>query len=92
MIEILSEPHSESDNKETFDCFNMIYSFTYFKATHNFYFQGMDSGFGSEEAYNVYDKPWRNDSDISRSIYKGSKKDNYSDDIDTIIKTNRCVI
>ena len=54
--------------------------------------QGMDSGFGDDEAYNVYDKPWRQDRDIATSIYRPSKNidnDVYGDDLDKLIKTNR---
>lgn len=32
--------------------------------------KGMDSGFGDDEAYNVYDKPWRSESTMSQNIYK----------------------
>lgn len=51
--------------------------------------KGMDSGFGDDEAYNVYDKPWRQDRDIGTSIYRPSKnvdKDVYGDDLDKLIK------
>ena len=49
----------------------------------------MDSGFGDDEAYTVYDKPWRQDHDIATSIYRPSKnidKDVYGDDLDKLIK------
>jgi len=37
----------------------------------------MDSGFGDDEAYNVYDKPWRSDKDAASHIYRPSRnKDN----------------
>ena len=52
----------------------------------------MDSGFGDDEAYNVYDKPWRSDKDAASHIYRPSRnKDNdtYGDDLDELIKTNR---
>ena len=52
-------------------------------------FQGMSSGFGDDEAYNVYDKPWRGDRDMASSIYRPSKnidKDVYGDDLDKLIK------
>ena len=51
--------------------------------------KGMDSGFGDDDAYNVYDKPWRQDKDIGNSIYRPSKnvdKDVYGDDLDKLIK------
>lgn len=54
--------------------------------------KGMDSGYGDDSSYNVYDKPWRSTADIGQHIYRPSKnidKDIYGDDIDKIIKTNR---
>ena len=56
-------------------------------------FQGMDSGFGDDEAYTVYDKPWRADKDAAGHIYRPSRnkdRDTYGDDLDELIKTNRC--
>lgn len=53
--------------------------------------KGMDSGFGDDEAYNVYDQPWRK-TDASSNIYRPSKnidKDLYGDDLETIMKTKR---
>ena len=55
-------------------------------------FQGMDSGFGDDEAYNVYDKAWRADKDSASHIYRPTRnkdRDVYGDDLDEIIKTNR---
>ncbi|XP_065063112.1 SNW domain-containing protein 1-like [Rhopilema esculentum] len=55
--------------------------------------QGMDSGFGEEDSYNVYDQAWRK-TDSASSVYRPSKnldKDTYGDDIETLIKTNRFV-
>jgi len=56
----------------------------------------MDSGFagGEDEVYNVYDKPWRQDKDLAGNLYRPSKnleKDVYGDDLDKLIKANRCV-
>ncbi|RZF37402.1 hypothetical protein LSTR_LSTR011679 [Laodelphax striatellus] len=56
--------------------------------------KGMDSGFGDEEAYNVYDKPWRDGSSLGQHLYRPSKnvdKDMYGDDLEKLIKTNRFV-
>jgi len=56
--------------------------------------KGMDSGFGDDEAYNVYDKPWRDGNSLSNHLYRPSRnvdKDIYGDDLDKIIKTNRFV-
>ena len=54
--------------------------------------QGMDSGFHDDEAYNVYDRPFRQESSIANNIYRPSKnvdKDIYGDDFDSLMKTNR---
>jgi vesicle coat complex subunit len=34
---------------------------------------GMDSGFHDDEAYNVYDRPFRQESSIANNIYRPSK-------------------
>lgn len=55
---------------------------------------GMDTGFGDDEEYNVYDKPWRGNSSLAQHIYRPSAnidKDVYGDDLDKIVKTNRQV-
>ena len=54
----------------------------------------MDSGFGDDEAYNVYDKPWRADKNAAGHIYRPSRnKDNDTyGDLDEIMKTNRFAI
>ena len=55
----------------------------------------MDSGFagGEDEMYNVYDKPWRQSKDISGSIYrpsnKGKDSEQYAEDLEKMIKSNR---
>jgi len=56
--------------------------------------KGMDSGFGDDEAYNVYDKPWRDEGAMSRQIYRPSRNidsDQYGDDLETIMKQKRFV-
>ena len=53
--------------------------------------KGMDSGFGHEDDYNIYDKPWRENS-LGQQLYRPSKnidKDNYGDDMEKIMNTNR---
>ncbi|XP_061724883.1 puff-specific protein Bx42 [Cydia pomonella] len=55
--------------------------------------KGMDSGYGDDEAYNVYDKPWRNQDTVGAHIYRptrGKDKDNYGD-LDAIANTRRFV-
>lgn len=56
--------------------------------------KGMDTGYGDDDAYNVYDKPWRGGGDLAQHIYRPGKnvdKEVYGDDIEKIIKTNRFV-
>ena len=53
----------------------------------------MDSGFGDDEAYNVYDKPWRAEGTIGTQIYRPSRNvdsEQYGgDDLETIMKQKR---
>ncbi|KPJ01168.1 Puff-specific protein Bx42 [Papilio xuthus] len=56
--------------------------------------KGMDSGYGDDEAYTVYDKPWRNQDTVGAHIYRPTRnadKDNYGGDIDAIVNTRRFV-
>lgn len=57
--------------------------------------KGMDSGFGDDEAYNVYDKPWRAEGTIGTQIYRPSRNvdsEQYGgDDLETIMKQKRFV-
>uniref|UniRef100_A0A0A9WFY9 SNW domain-containing protein 1 n=1 Tax=Lygus hesperus TaxID=30085 RepID=A0A0A9WFY9_LYGHE len=56
--------------------------------------KGMDSGFADDEAYNVYDKPWRDGNSLATHLYRPGKnvdKEIYGDDYDKIIRTNRFV-
>ncbi|XP_015594725.1 puff-specific protein Bx42 [Cephus cinctus] len=56
--------------------------------------KGMDSGYGHDDEYNVYDKPWRDSSSIGSHIYRPGKnidKDNYGDDLEKLVKTSRFV-
>lgn len=53
--------------------------------------EGFDSGFGNDDAYNVYDQPWRK-SDTVSAIYRPSKnmdKDLYGDDLENLIKSTK---
>jgi len=57
---------------------------------------GMDSGFagGEDEGYNVYDQPWRRETQVGNSIYRPRNKDAevYGDeDIERMKRTNRFV-
>ncbi|CAG9838677.1 unnamed protein product [Diabrotica balteata] len=57
--------------------------------------QGLGHGYGDDEAYNVYDKPWRDGGSMANHIYRPSKnidKDMYGgEDIEKAIRTNRFV-
>ncbi|XP_072933881.1 puff-specific protein Bx42 [Epargyreus clarus] len=56
--------------------------------------KGMDSGYGDDEAYTVYDKPWRNQDTVGAHIYRPSRhadSDNYGGDLDSIVNTRRFV-
>ncbi|CAH2215866.1 jg9022, partial [Pararge aegeria aegeria] len=50
--------------------------------------------YADDEAYNVYDKPWRNQDTVGAHIYRPTRnadKDNYGGDLDTIANTKRFV-
>lgn len=56
--------------------------------------KGMDSGYGDDEAYNVYDKPWRDAGSLGSHLYRPSKQidqELYGGDLDKIVNTNRFV-
>ncbi|EFX71192.1 puff-specific protein Bx42-like [Daphnia pulex] len=56
--------------------------------------RGMDSGFADDEAYNVYDKPWREQGTLSSNLYRPTKnldQDLYGDDLDKLVKTSKFV-
>lgn len=56
--------------------------------------KGMDSGYGDDEAYNVYDKPWRQEGTLGAHLYRPSKQvdqEAYGGDLDRIVNTNRFV-
>lgn len=57
--------------------------------------QGLSQGYGDDEAYNVYDKPWREGGSMANHLYRPSRnidKDIYGgEDLEKVIKTNRFV-
>lgn len=56
--------------------------------------KGMDSGYGDDESYNVYDKPWRESASLGTHLYRPSKQvdnDAYGADLDRIVNTQRFV-
>lgn len=56
--------------------------------------QGLNHGYGDDDSYNVYDKPWREGGSMANHIYRPGKnidKDVYGEDLNKIIKTNRFV-
>lgn len=51
-------------------------------------------GYGDDEAYNVYDKPWREGGSMANHLYRPSRnvdKDMYNEDLEKLVKTNRFV-
>lgn len=56
--------------------------------------QGLNHGYGDDDSYNVYDKPWREGGSMANHIYRPGKnidKEIYGEDLNKIIKTNRFV-
>lgn len=56
--------------------------------------RGMDSGFGDDEAYNVYDRPWRDSSSLGSNIYRptrGADSDAYGLEVEQMMASNRFV-
>ncbi|XP_044587848.1 puff-specific protein Bx42-like [Cotesia glomerata] len=56
--------------------------------------KGIDAGYGPDDEYNVYDKPWRDSNTLASNIYRAPTnfdKDNYGEDLEKIVKTNRFV-
>ncbi|KAL1512974.1 hypothetical protein ABEB36_002469 [Hypothenemus hampei] len=57
--------------------------------------KGLGQGYADDEAYNVYDKPWREGGSMANHIYRPSKnvdKDMYGgEDLEKAIKTSRFV-
>ncbi|KAG5897449.1 hypothetical protein JTB14_002710 [Gonioctena quinquepunctata] len=57
--------------------------------------QGLGQGYADDEAYNVYDKPWREGGSMANHIYRPNKnidKEVYGgDDLEKVIRTNRFV-
>jgi SNW domain-containing protein 1 len=56
--------------------------------------KGMDSGYGDDDGYNVYDKPWRDSGSLANHLYRPSKQidsDIYGGDLDKIVSTSRFV-
>lgn len=55
--------------------------------------KGLDTGFGDEEGYNVYDKPWRENEQIANTIYRPSKNidKDYGDEFEKALGSKRFV-
>lgn len=53
----------------------------------------MDTGFGDEESYNVYDRPWRETGSLGSNLYRPTRaaETEYGADLETLISTNRFV-
>jgi SNW domain-containing protein 1 len=48
-------------------------------------------GFGDEEGYNVYDKPWRETESVANAIYRPSKnmEKDYGEELEKAMNTKR---
>lgn len=55
--------------------------------------KGLDTGFGEEDSYTVYDKPWRETEQIASTIYRPSKNidKEYGEDFEKSLGTKRFV-
>lgn len=55
--------------------------------------KGLASGFGDDEEYNVYDKPWGTQNNLSGNLYKFTKRadDDKEEDLDTLATSTRFV-
>ncbi|XP_045584224.1 puff-specific protein Bx42 isoform X2 [Procambarus clarkii] len=55
--------------------------------------RGMDTGFGDDEAYDVYDAPWRDTGNIGSNIYRPTRtaENDYGSGIEHLMSTNRFV-
>ncbi|XP_071449895.1 puff-specific protein Bx42 [Hetaerina americana] len=57
--------------------------------------RGMDSGFGDDESYNVYDRPWREAGSLGQHLYRPTRnagdRDAYGEDLEKLVKTSRFV-
>lgn len=55
--------------------------------------KGLDTGFGEEDSYTVYDKPWRETEQLTSAIYRPSKNidKEYGDEFEKALGTRRFV-
>ena len=55
--------------------------------------KGLDTGFGEDDVYNVYDKPWRETESVANTIYRPSKNldKDYGDDFEKALSSKRFV-
>lgn len=58
--------------------------------------QGLGHGYGDDEAYNVYDKPWRDGGSLANHLYRPSKgldKEAYggAEELERLVRTDRFV-
>ncbi|XP_071525067.1 puff-specific protein Bx42 isoform X2 [Panulirus ornatus] len=55
--------------------------------------RGMDTGFGDDEAYNVYDAPWRESGSLGSNIYRPTRasETDYGAGIEQLMSTSRFV-
>ncbi|CAG5081895.1 Similar to Bx42: Puff-specific protein Bx42 (Drosophila melanogaster) [Cotesia congregata] len=56
--------------------------------------KGIDTGYGPDDEYNVYEKPWKDSNTLASNIYRAPTnfdKDNYGEELEKIFKTSRFV-
>ena len=54
--------------------------------------KGLESGFGDDEEYNVYDKPWKAQNNLSGNLYKFTRRDDdKEEELDTLASSTRFV-
>lgn len=56
--------------------------------------RGLSTGFGDDESYNVYDKPWRDTGSLGSNIYRptrGADSEAYGLEVEKMMSTNRFV-
>jgi SNW domain-containing protein 1 len=56
--------------------------------------KGLDAGFGEEDGYSVYDKPWRETENLANTIYRPSKNadKDYGEDFEKALGTKRYIL
>lgn len=54
--------------------------------------KGLQSGFGDDDDFNVYDKAWKTNNNLSGNLYKFTRKDDETEeDLDALTKSTKFV-